>query len=484
MIIKIDKEDYNYDLKELAKSFGFDIKIETTDSLESNSDLLKNFIILTSGENNKIIGRYYNNFLLENEISQSKDDFFNDKNIYKRLLYTLLSDISEVSLPWGILTGIRPVKIVHKMLKENLTKPQIIKILVEEYYIQEKKANLIIDIAFRQNNLLDKIKDTVAIYISIPFCPSRCNYCSFFSCDINKESKLVDDYLKSLEYEIKKVFKSEHLKDKIITSIYVGGGTPSSINESQLEFLMNIINKNINRSNVLEFTFEGGRPETLSSEKLKILKQFNVTRLSINPQTMNDKTLMKIGRNHTSKDIIDCVNLARKQGFDNINMDIILGLEDETPDELKNTLNEIEKLQPESLTVHTLSLKRASKLIESVKNDKTTLNSNDIYMFMDMTEKYARDMNLYPYYLYRQKNILLNLENIGYSKSGLESFYNIGIMEEKQTILAFGAGSISKFYYEPNDRIERVPNIKDVRLYIKRIDELIEKKLLEVEQWS
>ncbi|MBP2027634.1 oxygen-independent coproporphyrinogen-3 oxidase [Acetoanaerobium pronyense] len=484
MIVKVDKEEYNYDLKELAKSFGIDIKIETIDLLESHGVSMENFIVLQGDSENKIIGKYYNNFLLEKEIFQSREDFLSEKNIYKRLFYSLLSDITKVSLPWGILTGIRPVKIVHKMLKEQLTRNQIRTSLVKEYYIQEKKADLIIDIAFRQNTLLNKIKDTVAIYISIPFCPSRCNYCSFFSCDIKTESNLVDDYLLSLKYEIQKVFESDYLKDKIITSIYIGGGTPSSINEKQLEFLMNTIDENINKNNILEFTFEGGRPETLNSEKLKILKTFNVTRLSINPQTMNDKTLIKIGRNHTSKDIIDCFNLARKNGFDNINMDIILGLEDETAEELENTLKEIKKLHPESLTVHTLSLKRASKLIESVKKDKTKLNTNDIYMFMSMTEQYAKDMNLHPYYLYRQKNILLNLENIGYSKSSLESFYNIGIMEEKQTILAFGAGAISKFYYEPNDRIERIPNIKDVRLYIKRIDELIEKKLKEVEKWS
>ena len=266
-------------------------------------------------------------------------------------------------------------------------------------------------------------------------------------------------------------------------SIYIGGGTPSTLSINQFQRLIKILQTYVPLKNVKEFTFEAGRPDTLDREKLEAIKMSPVTRLSINPQTMNDVTLKKIGRNHTVSDIIKCFKISRDIGFDNINMDLILGLEDESIENITKTLSHIKELKPDSLTVHTLAIKKASTLINDSQGALDKLRTYNIEDFMKISADAADYLGMKPYYLYRQKNMLSNLENIGYALEDKISLYNIAIMEEKQTIIAFGSGSVSKFTYPEENRIERVSNIKDVKLYIDNVEQVIAKKNKEVEKW-
>ena len=270
-------------------------------------------------------------------------------------------------------------------------------------------------------------------------------------------------------------------QNKSIETLYIGGGTPTTLSPEEMETLIKGLFKEFDLSNIKEFTVEAGRPDTINREILEVLKKHGVSRISINPQTMNDETLQKVGRKHSVNDIIECFQLARELGFDNINMDIILGLVDENLAMVENTLKEIEKLSPESLTVHTLAVKRTSKLKENIDNYELT-QFDEMTKMIDLSMKYAKKMGLNPYYMYRQKHMLGNLENIGYAKEGYECIYNIQIMEERQSNIALGAGSITKFVYADENRIERVENVKNLEQYIDRVDEMINRKYKEVQK--
>ena len=300
---------------------------------------------------------------------------------------------------------------------------------------------------------------------------------------LDKGQNLIDPYLDSLEKELKFFYSNKVIYDKELLSIYIGGGTPSTLSINQFQRLIKILQTYVPLKNVKEFTFEAGRPDTLDREKLEAIKMSPVTRLSINPQTMNDVTLKKIGRNHTVSDIIKCFKISRDIGFDNINMDLILGLEDESLENITKTLSHIKELKPDSLTVHTLAIKKASTLINDSQGALDKLRTYNIEDFMKISADAADYLGMKPYYLYRQKNMLSNLENIGYALEDKISLYNIAIMEEKQTIIAFGSGSVSKFTYPEENRIERVSNIKDVKLYIDNVEQVIAKKNKEVEKW-
>ncbi|MEG1871069.1 MAG: coproporphyrinogen dehydrogenase HemZ, partial [Peptostreptococcaceae bacterium] len=319
----------------------------------------------------------------------------------------------------------------------------------------------------------------ISLYVSIPFCPTRCYYCSFPANPIKQFGHLRVEYVDKLIEEIKGLSVLLRETNKEIETLYIGGGTPTALEAPEMDVLITALFKELDLSKIKEFTVEAGRPDSITREKLETLKKHNVSRISINPQTMNDETLVKIGRDHKVSEIIDCFNMARELGFDNINMDLILGLEGENLEMVRKTLDEIKKLSPESLTVHTLAIKRASKLKENLDKYELTRYEEMIKM-IDLSMEYAKGMGLNPYYMYRQKHMLGNLENIGYAKEGYECIYNIQIMEEKQSNYALGAGAISKFVYIDEDRIERVENVKNVEQYIDRVDEMINRKKEEV----
>lgn len=409
-----------------------------------------------------------------------------NKNRMKAFLYRSLEAHTGKSLPWGNLTGIRPTKIAMGMLEKGKSDVEIGRFMREVHFVSSEKAALSIDIAHREKELLVPlhVREGYSLYIGIPFCPTTCLYCSFTSYPICAYEGIVEQYIDCVCREMEYV--AQAYKGKVLDSIYIGGGTPTTLSAKQLERLMVCLENTFDLSSLMEFTVEAGRADSITADKLKVLKEHGVTRISVNPQTMKDETLELIGRRHTVEQVKEAFAMARLAGFDNINMDVILGLPGETAEDVKKTIKEIRNLNPDSLTVHSLAIKRASRLrswieengIQCLKNTDET---------MEIAAAGARKMGMEPYYLYRQKNMSGNFENVGYAKPGKYGIYNILIMEEMQTIMALGAGSISKIVL-PDGRIERADNVKDVKLYIEKIEEMLYRKkelfhIQEMEGW-
>jgi len=402
-------------------------------------------------------------------------DRFETKNRIKRMLYGMAGELTGRKLPWGTLTGIRPVKIAMTKLLSGSKEEEVSAYMKETYLTSDQKVDLSLEIAKRELNLLSSIdyENGYSLYIGIPFCPTTCLYCSFTSFPISQWDKRMDDYLGALWKEME--FTARRMAGKILDTVYVGGGTPTSLSAEHLEKLMGKLKETFDFTNVKEFTVEAGRPDSITEEKLKVLKKYGVTRISINPQTMKEETLKIIGRRHTVEMVKDRFLLARSLGFDNINMDLIIGLPGEDLEDVRRTMKEIKSLGPDGITVHTLAIKRAARL-NMYKEQYGDLKITGTQEMIDLTASYARSMGQEPYYLYRQKNMAGNFENVGYSVPGKACIYNILIMEEKQTIAACGAGTTTKVVFPSENRLERVENVKDVEQYIARIDEMIERK--------
>lgn len=483
--IELKGHDYKYEIAELFKLFTTQFKFIKEDE-KFEKALINEFI--KDEDYIKSTTKYYEN----NDLKLCKEEVFNinslneeeikkkSKTIIKRSIFKVLSELYDTYVPWGILTGIRPVKIVHSLLDEGLSEVEIRQNLKDNYLIKDEKIDLALDIAKRERVFIYPIdKNKISLYVSIPFCPTRCVYCSFPSNPMKQFGYLRENYVKAIVKEIKGLAKLLKETNKEIETLYIGGGTPTTLEAEQLDNLIKALFMELDLTKIKEFTVEAGRPDTITREKLEVMKKHNVTRISINPQTMNNETLVKIGRDHNVDDIVRCFNMARDLGFNNINMDIILGLVDENVEMVRNTLERIKELSPESLTVHTLAIKRASTLKENLDKYELTRYEEMVSM-INLSMEYAKSMGLNPYYMYRQKHMLGNLENIGYAKEGFECIYNIQIMEEKQSNLAVGAGAISKYVYVDEDRIERTDNVKNVEIYIDRVDEMIERKEKEV----
>ncbi len=407
-------------------------------------------------------------------MKEVKKDIKDVKESLDNTLYDMLTKLTGTKQPWGMLTGVRPAKIAYAKLEQGASKDDIVDYMVKTYKVSERKAILATEVAGNEKEVLKGIDyvNGYSLYIGIPFCPTTCLYCSFTSYPLALYSKLVDEYLNALIKELEYVAVS--LKNRKLDTIYIGGGTPTTLKPEQLDLLLSKVFGLFDTKEIKEFTVEAGRPDSITKEKLMVLKKYGIDRISINPQTMKQETLDIIGRRHTVEDILNAYNMARECGFNNINMDLIVGLPNEDIDDVKNTMETVKTLKPDSVTVHSLAIKRAAAL--NIFKDKykeyDIQNTDDI---MNMTYDYAKSMGLEPYYMYRQKNIAGNFENVGYARRGSEGIYNILIMEEKQTIIACGAGASTKFILD-NGRIERVENVKDVKNYISRIDEMIERK--------
>ncbi len=396
------------------------------------------------------------------------------KAVWKRFLYETLCAETGRTLPWGNLTGIRPTKLAMELLEQGASEEDVLLFLQKEHYVSENKAALCLDIAQREKAILAQLDQTdgYSLYIGIPFCPTTCLYCSFTSYPVSVWEKRMDDYLDCLVKEIDYV--KEAFRGKAPETVYIGGGTPTSLSPERLERLLSKLEKTFALEDVKEFTVEAGRADSITREKLRVIRRHCVTRISVNPQTMKDETLRIIGRRHTAAQVKDAFHMAREEGFDNINMDLILGLPGEDAEDVRRTIGEVKALLPDSLTVHSLALKRASKLGNWIEENGIDMLSNTDET-MEIAAAGAAEMGMQPYYLYRQKNMSGNFENTGYALPGKNGIYNILIMEEKQTIVALGAGSITKRVY-PDGRIERCENVKDVALYMEKIDEMIERK--------
>ncbi|ABW19251.1 coproporphyrinogen dehydrogenase HemZ [Alkaliphilus oremlandii] len=482
--------NYEYEINELLKLFykqsAFEIismnSEEYHKNVEDKNIFTDNWIvtIVNLEENQVVVSSRLNGKqeMFEAHLEHLKDRELSKKikRTLKKAIFKILKDATNAEVPWGILTGIRPTKIVHELIEHGFQEDSIRKILVEEYYIDAQKAALLIDVARTEHRFVYPIDEKkVSLYISIPFCPTRCLYCSFPSNPMKQSAHLVDVYVNSLCKEIEGVGNLVKEAGKYVQTIYIGGGTPTTLNVPQFARIFDAIKKNMDMNSIEEFTVEAGRPDTIDYEKLKFLKDSDVTRLSINPQTMNECTLREIGREHSVGEVMVAYHMAKEVGFENINMDIIIGLPGEDEAMVAHTMREIERLAPNNLTVHTLAIKRASRLKEQEETYSLAKDQEAISM-LEITQQYAENMGLKPYYMYRQKHMVGNLENIGYGKPGSECIYNIQIMEEKQTILGLGAGATSKFTFPKENRLERVPNVKNLEQYISRVDEMIERK--------
>ena len=381
-------------------------------------------------------------------------------------------NIKRVSIPWGALSGIRPAKVVRQMKESGMTTAEIKNELKNVFGVEEKKIRLALEVAENETEILSGVSDdSISVYIGIPFCPSKCLYCSFVSSDLRTGKKYVDEYVRLLDKEIEKTAEVIKKLGFYIENIYIGGGTPTSISNEQLRAVLSSVKKYFDLSKIKEYTLEAGRADTITREKLETAKAFGVDRISINPQTMNDITLERVGRRHSAQMVRDTFLLARDVGFNNINMDLIAGLPGENFDMFKYSLDEVVELDPEDVTVHSLCIKRAAAFRFS---DYDLTDSDEMNKMLDYTQMRMRETNRSPYYMYRQKNISGNLENVGYAKPGCYSFYNVNIMEEVQNIIAVGGGGASKIVM--GDRIERVFNFKDPCEYIRRFDEILKKK--------
>ena len=465
--IQLNEDNFEYDIYSLVKAFypKEEVKISTEPTPE-DAGLLFSMQVNYSDNVLTLDGR---------EIEIDYSDRPDTKNRLKLAIYESLSKRTGKELPWGTLTGIRPTKISLGMIEDGADDEAISSYMKDTYRTSDAKIDLSLQVSHKEHELLSKIDydNGYSVYIGIPFCPSTCLYCSFTSYPIGLWKKKLDDYIDALEKEM--AFTAEACKEKSLTTIYIGGGTPTSLDEEHLEKLLTLVDKYFDTKSLLEYTIEAGRPDSITYEKLQIMKNHPVSRISINPQTMNQKTLDLIGRFHKVEDIHRVYGWARELGFDNINMDLILGLPGETIEDVKYTLDEVEKMAPDNLTVHSLALKHSARLnIDRESYDDYLIENSQTHM--DICLDAANHMGMTAYYLYRQKNMAANLENIGYATPGKEGLYNILIMEEKQTIMALGAGCSCKFVADHGKTVTRCENVKDVQLYIDRIDEMIDRK--------
>lgn len=377
---------------------------------------------------------------------------------------------------WGDVTGIRPVKIARTMLSSGYTTDDFVSKFRNELKVSNEKTQLTLNIAVREIKILENYnKNDVCLYIGVPFCKTRCLYCSFVTNSAANNKKYMRSFVKNLKEEIEYTSELLEKTNYNVVALYFGGGTPTTLSAMDLEDVVNKCFECFNLDNLVEFTVEAGRPDTIDREKLETLKKCRVTRISINPQTMNDSILNVIGRAHTVNDIYESFKLARECGFDNINMDLIAGLPTETFEQFKHSVNSVIELAPESITVHTMCIKRGSILHERL-GDYAITDESVVEKMVNYSIEKLTDNKYYPYYLYRQKHMVGNFENIGYSKDGKECLYNIMIMEETNSIISMGCGGVTKIVNLPNDRIERVFNVKEAKDYVERIDEMIHRK--------
>ena len=479
-IVELNRENFEYDVHSIVKAFFAEeqVKVLTPASKEWEKQELRQNVKIrirvaeTGGE--LFVEGKEEPWVFVEYTEEGEVDAKAFKDAFKRFLYSTLSEITGKCLPWGNLTGIRPTKIAYGMLEQGSSDEEILDYYQDKHYVSREKAELSLDIAKREKELLSKVhyQGGYSLYIGIPFCPTTCLYCSFTSFPIAGYRKVVDAYVDCLIKEMEYV--SKRFEGKILDSVYIGGGTPTTLETEQLDRLIYRLKEMFDFSTVLEFTVEAGRADSITEDKLRVLYKHGVTRISVNPQTMNQKTLDIIGRRASVEQVREAYALAREIGFDNINMDLILGLPGELEEDVQYTIDEVVKMAPDSLTVHSLAIKRASRLSQWIQeNGVAMLHNTD--ETMRIAAEGAKRLGHVPYYLYRQKNMSGNFENVGYAKEGKLGLYNILIMEEMQTIVALGAGSITKLVL-PDGRIERADNVKDVALYIEKIDEMIERK--------
>ncbi len=462
---------FNYEMEKLCRIFLPHEKIVILDHIEKDS-----VYAVSSLFEDRVKAELY----VEDKsyVEEKTASFSSDKETELAIascLYKCFIKATGYTPPWGLLTGVRPVKLYSKMLKSQGAE-ETDEYFSEKLFVSEEKISLCKETEEPEQNIVTKSRfDSFSLYVSIPFCPSRCSYCSFVSHSVDKADKIIKPYVELLCKEIKATAEISKKLNLKLETVYIGGGTPVALEPLELRQVMGAINENFDLSNLLEYTVEAGRPDAITREKLEVIKEFGATRISINPQTLNDEILQNIGRKHTAAQTLDAFMLAREIGFDNINTDLIAGLPDETPESFKNTVDKIIELDPENVTVHSLSIKKASNI--SANKAFPELERGKVAAEMvNYARKTLTKHGIKPYYMYRQSKTVGNLENVGYAKKGFEGLYNVFIMDETHTILACGASAVTKLREPGGDYIERIYNFKYPYEYIDRFEEMIKRK--------
>ena len=391
------------------------------------------------------------------------------------LTYDLLRDWTGIRPPWGKMTGVRPVRLIHDKRAAGWTEAEIDHFFLDRFDCSQQKYQMAKAIADLQEPILKVGNEpgTYSLYIGIPFCPSRCSYCSFVSCNLDRDRKMVQPYVDCLCKEVEEIRIQADKAGLTLCSIYIGGGTPTSLSADQLRQLMGTVRANFDLSKVVEYTVEAGRPDCTDAEKLAVIKEYGATRISINPQTFSDEVLAGIGRKHSAQDILDCYAEARKAGHDDINMDLIAGLPQDSCEGFRRSLEGVLEMEPENVTIHTLALKKGSTLME---RGGSLPSGAEVAEMLDFSREILIRRGYRPYYLYRQKYMSGALENVGWAKPGTENLYNIIMMEELQTVVSVGGGGVTKLVDYAAGRIVRLPNPKYPHDYLTSLKKVLAQK--------
>ncbi len=472
MKIFIKGHDFKYEIEKLCRIF---LPFERFDFETENQKECDIWVILEQGKEYNMVAFLK---LLGKQTTKTATVPICDEKESERqlavLLYNCFCELTGYSSKWGILTGVRPAKLYSRIQKQNGTEYAdeyfTDKLLVSEQKLELAKASVSGEAAITDLSG----EKSFSLYIGIPFCPSRCSYCSFVSHSVESAKKLIPQYVEYLCREIIYTGKIANDLGLKLETVYIGGGTPTTLSAAELTEIMDTVKKSFNLNTAREYTVEAGRPDTITKERLVAIKNGGATRISINPQTMNDEILKSIGRKHTVADTIEALALAREVGFNNINMDLIAGLPGDTVESFKNTVDKIIRLNPESVTIHTLCLKRSATLNSG---DLSWLSQGDEASTMvDYGKSALEKACLFPYYMYRQSKMVGNLENVGYAKPSYEGLYNVYIMDETHTILGCGATAVTKLRRYKENSIERIYNFKYPYEYMGRFDEQLQRK--------
>lgn len=474
MNLNIIDHPFHYEMEKLSRIFFPDDVTVYQEKNESGNYVTTERIKKENGDIIKVKA-VFSSDVREHECFVERCDRFDNACEKKmaQLLFKALSEITGYTPPWGILTGVRPAKLMQKHISQD-GEQAALDYFRNELFVSEEKSELAMTVAENEAPIIDKSREnSFSLYISIPFCPTRCSYCSFVSHSNEQAKKLMPEYVDKLCREIKYTGEQIRKYSMRLESVYYGGGTPTTLSAEQYKRISDAIAESFDLSTVEEYTVEAGRPDTVTDEKLKAIKDSGCTRISINPQTFNDSVLEEIGRKHTSAQTLEAMRMARSNGFDNINTDLIAGLPTDTLESFNKTLDTVLSLSPESITVHTLSKKRSS----TISTDHLETNDAELCGRMLSSASEKLTINGYePYYMYRQSKCLGNFENVGWAKKGYECLYNVYMMEECHTVIAVGAGAVSKLKNPYGDEIKRVYNFKYPYEYINKFEEIIKRK--------
>ena len=474
MILVMRGHDFFYEIESLCRLFYPYVKFEYTENQPEEEDFLLAVIERGADEDRYLAAARAGGEVRETEERAGKTGEKEEKRLLAALLFGILSDLTGKKPLWGILTGIHPVK-TFRLLSEEIGEEAAARYFSERYFVSDEKISMARRTLSHQRKYLQAMDPkSFALYLSVPFCPTRCSYCSFVSQSVEKSRKLIPQYVKLLCRELSGTGKIARELSLNMTSVYLGGGTPTVLTAQELDEVLSAVRESFDFSSCGEFTVEAGRPDTITREKLRVMKSHGVNRISINPQSMNENVLRAIGRRHSAKEIIDAFYLAREEGFDNINMDLIIGLPEDTPESFSQTLSALVELYPENITVHALALKHAAQMMQD--SDREYHKNEGVNEMAATSVSVLGEAGYEPYYLYRQSRMAGNLENIGWCRPGRECAYNIATMEEIESIIACGAGGVSKIIDFSRDLIRRVFNFKYSYEYVSRHDEIMARK--------